>query len=406
MLKADIIQQPCNEGDGTARCRLQAAWWTACVTGLLVSMAGFCWLYLVWQPISALQWMLQTMAIITVVLWLLWLGLGKSSSVQNPALHNALGVANWLTIGRGFLIAALGGFMFQEPPGSVAGANWLIWVPGAIYIIAAFLDYVDGLLARVMRSETRLGEWLDTQIDALGLLVAPVLAIGHGRLPFYYIVVSLAYYVFQAHIGHREKNNKGVIKIKPHPAKRMIAGFQMGLVAVALLPIFPRPALTVAATIFMIPLLAGFIRDALVIAGHVKVNHLQQTRWDRHVDFVLTQLLPVFLRLVICATVIFVIYDAAVAVTALDASMPLGLPALPILAGAGAMIALGFLARSMALLMGIILAGTLMTWDSPICNFLLLACALTLMLTGSGLGSLWQPENKLLWERQGKRARQ
>jgi CDP-diacylglycerol--glycerol-3-phosphate 3-phosphatidyltransferase len=325
-----------------------------------------------------------------------------------------LGVANWLTIGRGFLIAALGGFLFQESPGSVAGSNWLIWVPGAIYTIAAVLDYVDGFLARAMRSETRLGEWLDTQIDALSLLVAPILAIGYDRLPSYYIGASLAYYIFQAHLWHRKKSNGRVIKIKPHPAKRMIAGFQMGLVATALLPIFPRPALTVAATIFMIPLLAGFIRDAFVSAGHVKVNHLQQTRWDRHVDFVATRLLPVFLRLIICATVIFIIYDAAVAfaagkksatVAALDAWMPLGLPALPILAAAGIMVALGFLARSMALLMGIVLAGTLMTWDSPICNFVLLACALTLTLSGSGMGSLWQPENKLLWERQGQSRR-
>ncbi len=410
MLEAQIIQQRCANDDGTERCRVQSAWWTACITGLLFSMAGFSWLYVVWQPISAFQWMLQTAGISAVVLWLLWLGLDKSRSVQNTALHNALGVANWLTVGRGFLIAALGGFLFQEPPGSTAGSSWLIWVPGAIYIIAAVLDYVDGFLARTMRSETRLGEWLDTQIDALGLLVAPILAIGHDRLPSYYIGVSLAYYIFQAHIWQRKKNNGRVIKIKPHPAKRMIAGFQMGLVAVALLPIFSRPVMTVAATIFMIPLLAGFLRDALVAGGYASVNDLQQTRWDGHLDFLSTKLLPVLLRLIIILTGMVFLFESIVASVTdepaaagavLNSAMPFGLPATPVYAVAVFMIAVGFMARLGALLLSIIVAGALTAWDAPLSLFLLLFCALSLMLTGSGAQSIWQPEDRLLLERQG-----
>lgn len=400
--------------NGATRCRLQTAWWTACFMSLLFTMAGFCWLYLFWQPFFALQWSLQCGVINAYMLWLLWTGLQKNRSRQNAVLHNTFGVANWLTIGRGFLIAALGGFLFQEPPGSAAGTRWLIWVPGAIYTIAVLMDYLDGYVARAMRSETQLGEWLDTKIDALGLLVAPILAIGHDRLPFYYISVGLAYYIFQFGLWHRKKNNRPIIDIEPHPAKRMIAGFQMGLVAVALLPIFPGPAMTVAATIFMIPLLAGFFRDAWVIADYGKSNHLQQTRGDCRMDFELAKLGPVFLRIIITATVIFITYDAAVAfaagkhsvtAAALDASMPLGIPALPILAAAGLMLALGFIARSMALLVSIMVSGSLTGWDSPFSLFVLLSCALILMLTGSGMCSLWQPENNLLLKRHGQRRR-
>ena len=302
MLKSDTISQHGAYQDGSPQCRLQHAWWTACFFSLLFIMGGFSWLYFLWQPLAALQWMLQSSVIITYMLWLLRTGLGKNRSRQDGVLHHAFGVANWLTIGRGFLIAALGGFLFQESPGSTSETRWLIWVPGAIYIIAALMDYLDGYLARAMRSETQLGEWLDTQIDALGLLVAPILAIAHDRLPFYYISVGLAYYIFQFNLWHRKKSNLPIIEIKPHPAKRMIAGFQMGLVAVALLPIFPRPAMTVAATIFMIPLLAGFFRDALEIGGYGKLNHPQRTPWDRGIDFRSTQLGPVFLRLIISAT--------------------------------------------------------------------------------------------------------
>ncbi len=412
MLKSDTISQHGAYQDGSPQCRLQHAWWTACFFSLLFIMGGFSWLYFLWQPLAALQWMLQSSVIISYMLWLLRTGLGKNRSQQNRVLHHAFGVANWLTIGRGFLIAALGGFLFQEPPGSASETRWLIWVPGAIYIIAALMDYLDGYLARAMRSETQLGEWLDTKIDALGLLVASILAIAHDRLPIYYISVGLAYYIFQLGLWYRKKNNLPIIEIKPHPAKRMIAGFQMGLVAVALLPICPRPAMTVAATIFMIPLLVGFFRDALEVGGYGNLSHLQQTRWDRYIDIGPTKLGPVFLRLIISATVIFVIYKSAIAFTegkqsvtvaALDASMPLGVPALPILTAAGLMMALGFIARSMALLMSIMVSGTLTAWDSPFSLFVLLSCALILMLTGSGIGSLWQPENKLLFERHGQK---
>ena len=410
MLKAEYIPRHCTVDDGSTRCRLQAAWHTACLFCLLFIMIAFGCLYFVWQPYSAFQWLLTAAGINAYVLWLLWTALEKNHSPQNADLRPDLGIANWLTIARAFLIGALGGFLFKGPPGSEAGAEWLIWVPGAVYILAILMDYIDGYVARIMRSESRLGEWLDTKIDALGLLVAPILAIGYGRLPVYYLSVSLAYYLFQIGIWHRRKNNHLTIEIMPHPAKRMIAGFQMGLVAIALLPIFPRPAIAIAATVFMIPLLAGFFRDALVAGGYVKVNHLQQTRWDRQIGFVLIKIFPVVLRCIISATVIYLLYEAlagvasdkqSVSVAALDGAMPFGLPALPIIAAAGLLIASGFMARSSAFLISLLVAGTLKGWDSPFSLFLLLSCALTLMLTGSGIRSIWQPEDKLLWERQG-----
>ncbi len=375
-------------------------------------MGGFIGLYYLWQPHSALQWLLQTAGINAYVLWLLWSSLGKNHSPQNSALRPDLGIANWFTLGRGFLIAALGGFLFQVPPDTAQGPNWLIWLPGAIYIVAVLMDYVDGYLARAMQSESRLGEWLDTQVDALGLLVAPIVAIGNDRLPLFYISVGLAYYLFQFGIWHRKRNNQLIIAIKPHPAKRMIAGFQMGLVAMALLPIFSRPVMTIAATIFMIPLLAGFLRDALVAGGYVKVDALQQTRWDRQMGFALTTLLPVFLRFIISATVICILFDAtgelttgkhSAPVAALDAAIPFDLPALPMLAVAGLMMALGFMARSVALLTSMLVAGSLIGWDSPFSLYFLLSCTLVLMLTGSGRHSIWQPEDKLFLERQGER---
>ena len=412
MLKAGYISRQCDVENGSARSRLQTAWWMAFFLCMLFILGGFSCLFFVWQPHSAFRWLLTAAVINAYVLRLLWTALEKNHSLHNADLQPVLGIANWLTIGRGLLIGALGGFLFQELPGSAAGAQWLIWLPGAMYIVAVLLDYLDGYVARVMRSESRLGEWLDTKIDALGLLVAPVLAIGYDRLPVYYISVGLAYYLFQFGLWRRKQNNRPVIEIKAHPTKRMIAGFQMGLVATALLPVFSRPAMTVAATIFMIPLLAGFLRDALVACGYARINNLQQTRWDRNFDFLTTKWLPAFLRLIISLTGIYFLYEVIVSpargdhntvMAMLNAAIPFRLPALPLIAAAGFMIAVGFMARMVAFLISVLLAGTLTAWDSPFSLFLLLSCTLTLMLTGSGWGSIWQPEDRLILERQGRR---
>ena len=321
-----------------------------------------------------------------------------------------LGYATWLTLLRAGLIGTLAGFVFQNTPITAEKSNWLAWTPGLIYILAILLDYIDGYVARISRHETRLGEWLDTKIDALGLLVAPMLAVGYGRLPIFYIAVSFAYYLFQFGIWYRKKTGRSVIRLEPHPTKRMIAGFQMGLVALALLPVFSRPVMTIAALIFMIPLLAGFLRDWLIICGYVDVNHLQQTRWDHPIDLLVTKLLPVFLRFVIGLAGIFFFYHGITAVftgqetvysAPLLLSRPYHLHELLITASVALMVAFGIITRFAALLISIFLAGVLTTWNSPPGLFFLFSCTTTLMLTGSGVLSAWHPEDTLLLERQG-----
>jgi CDP-diacylglycerol--glycerol-3-phosphate 3-phosphatidyltransferase len=59
-----------------------------------------------------------------------------------------------------------------------------------------------------------------------------------------------------------------VFEIKPRRSARIIAGFQMGFVGIALLPAISSAITTVAAYFFMIPLLAGFAKDWLVVSGY------------------------------------------------------------------------------------------------------------------------------------------
>lgn len=390
--------------------RLQKVWRSVLLFHLIFTLVWFSVLSSALPPADALTWLLPAAAVNAYVLVLLRKALNKNYHPAAKILLPHLGWANWLTVLRGGLIGALGGFVFQAAPIAAEKSSWLAWTPGAVYSFAALLDYFDGYIARITKSETRLGEWLDTKIDALGLLVAPVLAIALGRLPIFYVAVSLAYYLFQFGVWYRKKTGRPAIKPDPHPAKRMIAGFQMGLVAIALFPIFSRPVMTIAALIFMIPLLCGFLRDWLVICGYVEVNHLQKTRWDHLIDFLIAGLLPVFLRVIIGVAGIFFFCRGVTDVLSgreifssmsLHLHQPYHLHKLLIATSVCLMAAFGIVTRIAALLISIFLAGTLTNWNSSPGLFFLFACAATLMMTGSGLLSIWHPEDTLLMEKQG-----
>ena len=164
---------------------------------------------------------------------------------------------------------------------------------------AAPLDLVDGIVARYTDRVTRLGERLDTLYDALGLLTAVLAGIALNQLPLPYLAVALAYYVFSAGIWVRRRTGRMVIPLKPRPAARLIAGFNMGFVATALLPIYRPPATTIGAMVFMIPLLSGFLRDWLVASGRIKTGASQPAQWEEKWQCLFREGLPVILRVVL-----------------------------------------------------------------------------------------------------------
>ena len=168
------------------------------------------------------------------------------------------------------LIAILAGYLFQPWPQSRLFPGRLSWAPGTLYLTASLLDYLDGRVARACQHETRLGAFLDINIDALGLLIAPLLAVCYGQLPVAYLSVGAAYYLFVFGIWLRKKFLKPVFKIKPRLSARIVAGFQMGFVGFALLPVISPAVKIVAAYIFMTPLLAGFVKDWLFASGYIK----------------------------------------------------------------------------------------------------------------------------------------
>ena len=252
--------------------RLQRMWWTAVIYCLCILSGGFLIFKGDWQNLYGLQGIFQATIITSYILILLRIGMPLNYHPRKKVLHSNLGYGTWITITRAMLIAILAGYLFQPWPQSRLFPDRLSWTPGTLYLAASLLDYLDGRVARACNHETRLGAFLDINIDALGMLIAPLLAVWYGQLPSAYLSVGAAYYLLVFGIWLRKKFSKPVFKVKPRRSARIIAGFQMGFVGIALLPVISPPITTVAAYIFMIPLLAGFAKDWMIAGGYTNLG--------------------------------------------------------------------------------------------------------------------------------------
>jgi CDP-diacylglycerol--glycerol-3-phosphate 3-phosphatidyltransferase len=106
-------------------------------------------------------------------------------------------------------------------------------------------------------------------MDALGLLAGPLVAVAWGRLPPWYLLVGAAYYLYQAGSWWRRRLGLPVHpeRVTPKPATRFFAGAQMVLVCAALPPVIDPAVTSAAATVLMLPTLALFTRDWLIVTG-------------------------------------------------------------------------------------------------------------------------------------------
>jgi CDP-diacylglycerol--glycerol-3-phosphate 3-phosphatidyltransferase len=316
-------------------------------------------------------------------------------------LFATLGAANWITLLRAAAVVALAGFLpvavstviaAQEGRGQL-NADGLAWAPGIIYLGMSLADLLDGLLARKQGRETELGKRLDIETDAAGLLAASLLAVILGRLPAIYLLAGLAYYPFIFGIWLRQKRALPVVALHPRPYARIIAGFQMGLVGLALLPVFHRPFLFLAAYIFLTPLLIGFFRDWLVVSCRIKTTSDQQTGLD---PWAKSQMrwVPVALRLVLFAGGVLML---------LDSGLQWHLPWQPVVLGifciCGLLAAIGCMGRAAALCLALLLAGNQSPFGASLLSLVVFAAAAALMVTGTGALSLWTPEETILYRR-------
>ncbi len=372
---------------------LQNKWWQFSFFSIAAVFICFFILLKIWQPKYAWQWLLQTSLALAYVLWLFRVALPHNHRQGDEVLLGTLGSGSCVTFARGLMISMLAGFLFVPWPGKIEGPFWLAWIPGLIYILAAFADFIDGYLARITHHETGLGETLDKEMDALGLLIAPLLAVGFGQLPIFYLAVSVAYYLFIFGIWLRKKYGKYLVELKPTPSSRLLAGFQMGFVGVALLPVFSPSVTTIAALIFMTPLLLGFVRDWLVVCGRIRTGPDQRANWEYEFNRLMTMWFPIFLRIVVLCVGFLLIRPFAI----LGSRHWAGTLIIFLI-----MVIFGVMGRTAAILISFS-AAHIISKQGAIPELLILyACTLALMCSGTGYLSLWKPEDRFFLRRAGE----
>jgi CDP-diacylglycerol--glycerol-3-phosphate 3-phosphatidyltransferase len=289
-------------------------------------------------------------------------------------LLTSLGWANRLTLARGWLIAMCAGLLFQ--PAATAGTAWL---PAIGYSLAAIADRFDGYVARRTRNTTVLGSELDMSFDAIGLVIAPLLAVSYGKLHPLYLLVSVAYYFFVAGIYWRRRHGKPVLPLRKSELRRTLAGMQMGFVAFVLWPPL-QPTLTIVAGIaFMLPLLAGFWIDWLVVSARLPAHTKEaEQQFQQRKEFSHQWLQPA-LRVVLLASL-------ALAEWQQRGNVPLTL----LLIAVCLLILLGIAGRTLAVLLLLLLNWTPGVDFTSTIGVLIVFSAVWILVLGTGRFTLWQ----------------
>jgi CDP-diacylglycerol--glycerol-3-phosphate 3-phosphatidyltransferase len=269
-VRAEVPSSPAVEIETapTVPGRLRSEWRLIASCFLLVTGGIGAWALPALGVRTALAWTGGTLAIGAGQLWFLRARLSNNRSAgvvadkdETPA--RSLGIANVVTLVRGWLVAAVGGFALVEPTAAI------VWVPALAYSAGAGLDWVDGAVARTVGRRTVLGADLDMAFDTLGFVVAPVVAVLWGRLPIWYLSLSAARYLFRAGVVARHLRARPVYDLPSSIVRRPLAGVQMAFLAVALAPLIPAATVGAVAPIVLVPSLAVFLRDYLAVSGRL-----------------------------------------------------------------------------------------------------------------------------------------
>ncbi len=342
--------------------------------GLLLSsfvISGFAQSWL-----AAGQWLLQAGLLWGFVCHFTWRRLNLNRLTAESSLYNDLGWGNRLTLLRGGMIALTGGFLFRQPETAYA-----LWLPALFYTLAALLDRLDGYAARRTHHASLLGNELDITFDALGLVVAPLLAISSGKIHYAYLLLSMAYYLYQWGLQRRHNQGLPIYPLAENPLRRTLAGFQMGFIAVALLPLLNPEMTRIASVAFMLPVLFGFVVDWLQVCG--KLTLLAAMSLEK---FSVNFFQP-GLRLLLVATLLTGFQNTG-AFHLPEADLD-RLLTLALLFCAGLML-LGLAGRLGALLLLVLLGWNWPELVNTIMGYTFIFSAVWLLLLGTGRYSLWQ----------------
>ena len=137
-------------------------------------------------------------------------------------------IPNILTIGRIIIVPFFVIAFFL--PGFYGDIIALI-----LFIVASFTDFLDGMLARMMEQESKLGELLDPIADKILVCSALVLLVMHGTIKNYEVIAAIIILTREILIsGLREFLAKGQIKLPVSNLAKLKTFLQMFSIALLL----------------------------------------------------------------------------------------------------------------------------------------------------------------------------
>tara|TARA_B100000700_G_scaffold304204_1_gene376585 strand:+ start:25 stop:594 length:570 start_codon:yes stop_codon:yes gene_type:complete len=95
-----------------------------------------------------------------------------------------LKIPNILTIGRIILVPIFIATFYL--PGALGD-----WIPFIIFLLASFTDFLDGLLARLYKEESKLGELLDPIADKIIVASALILLVMDNTIEGYEVIAAI-----------------------------------------------------------------------------------------------------------------------------------------------------------------------------------------------------------------------
>jgi CDP-diacylglycerol--glycerol-3-phosphate 3-phosphatidyltransferase len=365
---------------------LRQKWFLVAIFGWVLWLNFYLWLLTWWQEPYPLRWLLISAGAMGYLLWVLWRGLPDNHRQDEIELLPSFGLGNLLSIVRGYVMILFCGFLFSPWPDQ----GWTAWLPGLLYTLAALPDFVDGAAARLTNHVTQLGDTLDMSIDSLGVLSVSILAVQYNQIPWWYLFVSLARYIFLAGIWLRQKRKLPVYKFEYSVRRRGYAALGMGLFFVVLYPVFTPPGTHIVAGIFAIYILGSFLWDWLVTIGWLPAELGKRYQM---LESAIVGYVPLFLRLSLLLWGIMIFLPGSL--------VQVGSPLFWVLAGAILCLIMGVAGRISAIiaLLTFGLCQTIPQLESDQVLFLVL-CTNFLFL-GTGKYSLWPVEDRLIYHRIG-----
>ena len=137
-------------------------------------------------------------------------------------------IPNYLTIGRIIIVPI---FVFTYfLPGFYGDV-----IPFTLFVLASFTDFLDGLLARMYKEESKFGELLDPIADKIIVATALILLVMDGTIKNYEVIAAIIILTREILIsGLREFLAKGKIKLPVSNLAKAKTFLQMFAISVLL----------------------------------------------------------------------------------------------------------------------------------------------------------------------------